>query len=239
MAAWLFTQLVAPHLLRQIHVLDDIERHGSVTEITLRPEGRGMRWRPGQFAFVSAPDAGLAEAHPFTIAAAPGADGRLRFGIKALGDWTARLSEQLPVGERLSIDGPYGRFFFRRRVNKQVWLAGGIGITPFLAWAEALTDTDLQEIALIWAVTKPADAFAADRLAAIAARHSGLTFHVVVGETEGRLTAERLASLVPFPVSEAELFFCGPGEMRETIVAGLRARGESPRRVHHEAFEFR
>jgi predicted ferric reductase len=239
MAAWLFTQLVAPHLRRQVHVLDDIERHGSVTEITLRPEVRGMRWRPGQFAFVSAPDAGLAEAHPFTITAAPGADGRLRFGIKALGDWTTRLSEQLPVGGRLSIDGPYGRFFFRRRVNKQVWLAGGIGITPFLAWAEALTDADLQEIALIWAVTKPADAFAADRLAAIAARHSGLTFHVVVGETEGRLTAERLASLVPFTVGEAELFFCGPSEMRETIVAGLRARGVSPRRVHHEAFEFR
>lgn len=238
-AAWVFTQFVAPHLRRKVHVLDGIERHGSVTEITLRPEGRAMRWRPGQFAFVAAPDAGLAEAHPFTIAAAPGADGRLRFGIKALGDWTTRLPERSAVGQRLHIDGPYGRFVFRRRVNRQVWLAGGIGITPFLAWAEALTDADRQDIALIWAVTKPADAFAAERLAAIAARHRGLTIHVVVGETEGRLTAERLASLVPFPLGGSELFFCGPAEMREAIVAGLKARGESPRRVHHEAFEFR
>jgi predicted ferric reductase len=55
-AAWVFTQLVAPLLRRQVHVLDGIERHDSVTEITLRPEGRAMRWRPGQFAFVAAPE---------------------------------------------------------------------------------------------------------------------------------------------------------------------------------------
>ncbi|MEI2804612.1 MAG: hypothetical protein V9G18_01295 [Albidovulum sp.] len=36
-----------------------------------------MRWRPGQFAFLSAPEAGLGEPHPFTIANAPEPDGRM------------------------------------------------------------------------------------------------------------------------------------------------------------------
>lgn len=239
LAAWLFMQFVAPYLRPRAFVLENIDRHGSVAEVTLRPEGRALRWRPGQFAFLSAPDAGMAEAHPFTIASAPRADGHLRFGIKALGGWTRRLPERLAHGQRLRVEGPYGRFVFRKRARRQVWLAGGIGITPFLAWAEALTDTDQQEIALVWVVTTRAEAFAAERLAAIAARHAGLTVHIVASAEDGRFTAQRLTQLVPFPLHESELFYCGPTGLRDAVVSGLQAAGQRPRRVHHEAFELR
>lgn len=95
LAAWLFTQFVAPFLRPRNFVLDRVDRHGTVAELTLRPQGRAMRWQPGQFAFVSATGAGMGEPHPFTIASAPAADGSLRFGIKALGGWTRRLPERL------------------------------------------------------------------------------------------------------------------------------------------------
>jgi predicted ferric reductase len=239
LAAWVFTQVVAPLMRPRTYLLDRIDRHGSASELTLRPTGRAMRWRPGQFAFVSAPDAGLAEAHPFTIASAPRADGSLRLGIKALGDWTRRLPDRLVPGQHLRVEGPYGRFLFQPRVSRQVWLAGGIGITPFLAWAEALTGKDRQQIALIWAVTMPDEAFAAARLQAIAARHPGLVVHIVASRTGGRLTAGRLAGLVPFDIAQAELFFCGPTALHTTILSGLRAMGKSPRRNHCEAFELR
>lgn len=237
--AWLFSQFVAPFLRPRTYLLDRIERHGSAAELTLRPTGRAMHWRPGQFAFVSAPDAGLNEAHPFTIASAPRADGSLHFGIKALGDWTRRLPERLVPGQRLRIEGPYGRFLFRRRVPRQVWLAGGIGITPFLAWAEALTDKDRQQIALIWAVSTQDEAFAANHLQAIAARHPGLSVQIVASRTDGRLTAQRLAAMVPFDIAQSELFFCGPTAMHAQIMSGLRAMGKAPRRAHCEAFELR
>lgn len=239
LVAWLFTQFIAPFLRPRRYVLDRLDRQGAVAALTLRPEGRAMRWQPGQFAFVSAPGAGMEEAHPFTIASAPQADGQLRFAIKALGDWTRRLPGQLAEGQSLRVEGPYGRFVFRPRVKRQVWLAGGIGITPFLAWAEALTGADQQEIALVWAVGTRAEAFAAERLAAVAARHPGLTVHVVASTEDGRLTAERLTRLVPFPVPEAELFYCGPTGLREAIVSGLQAMGQGPRRVHYEVFELR
>jgi predicted ferric reductase len=235
----MFTQFAAPVLRPRTFTVAAIDRHGPVTEVTLAPEGRPMRWRPGQFAFLRAPEAGPAEPHPFTIAAAPRADGSLRFAIKRLGDWTGRLPERLMPGQRLRVEGPYGRFTFRRRVPQQVWLAGGIGITPFLAWAEALTEADRQQIALVWSVTTRAEAFAAERLSAIAARHPGLTVHLQVTAEVGRLTAERLAALVPFPIGEAELFHCGPLALRDAVLAGLKATGQCPRRVHAEAFELR
>lgn len=237
--AWLFTQLVAPRFRKRVFSLNSIDRHGAVTEINLRPQGRVMRWRPGQFAFVTVSDTGINEAHPFTISSAPGAHGNLRFSIKALGDWTRRLPARLAPGQRLKIDGPYGRFLFRPRVQRQVWLAGGIGITPFLAWAEALTDTDHQEISLIWAVTSRAEAFAVDRIQAIAARHPSLKLHVVVSSEQGRLTAEKLTSLVPFSLGDSELFYCGPSGLLQTILSGLDSIGHRPRKVHSEAFEFR
>lgn len=239
LTAWLFTQFAAPFLRPRTFVLDSIDRHGAITELTLYPRGRVMRWRPGQFAFVSAPDAGMSEAHPFTIASTPRTDGSLRLAIKALGGWTRCLPERLAPGQHLRVEGPYGRFIFRPQVTRQVWLAGGIGITPFLAWAEALTDADRQEITLIWVVTTREQTFAAERLAAIAACHPGFTLHIVVSNEEGHLSAQRLVSLVPFPLREATLFYCGPAGLRNSVMSGLRAMGQRPRRVHSEAFTLR
>jgi predicted ferric reductase len=198
-----------------------------------------MRWKPGQFAFVSAPEAGLKEPHPFTIASAPSADGRLRLDIKSLGRWTRRLPGRLSIGQRVSIEGPYGRFVFRKRVRRQIWLAGGIGITPFLAWAHALSPAGRQEIVLIWSVTQRDEAFAEAQLAEIAARQAGLIVHILVSAEAGRLSARQLRDLTPFRISDAELFFCGPAGMLEAMLSGLRALGQSPRRVHREAFELR
>jgi ferredoxin-NADP reductase len=37
----------------------------------------------------------------------------------------------------------------------------------------------------------------------------------------------------------SELFYCGPAGLRDAIVSGLKAMGQVPRRIHHEAFELR
>ena len=239
LAAWLFTQFAAPWLRARNFVIEAIDRHGAVTEMTLRPDGRAMAFKPGQFAFVSIPGEAISQPHPFTIASAPVATGRLQFGVKTLGDWTKCLPARLVAGQSVRVEGPYGRFVFRKRVQRQIWLAGGIGITPFLAWAQALTDADQQEIVLIWVVSNRSEAFAAQRLATIAAGHPRLQVHVVVTDLEGRLTAQRLVSLVTFAVRDAELFYCGPQGLRHTILSGLEAMGQKPRRTHSEAFELR
>ncbi|MQM29764.1 MAG: ferric reductase, partial [Candidatus Accumulibacter phosphatis] len=93
--------------------------------------------RPGQFAFVSFDDS--EGQHPFTIASADHGDGEISFQIKALGDYTRQLARRLAVGQPVRIEGPYGRFDIARqqRGAQQIWVAGGIGVTPFLAWLEA------------------------------------------------------------------------------------------------------
>jgi predicted ferric reductase len=45
--------------------------------------------------------------------------------------------------------------------------------------------------------------------------------------------------LVPFDVSKASLWFCGPPPLRVALEKGLKQSGTRPRSVHFERFEFR
>lgn len=236
--AWVHTEFVAPRLRRRAFTVSAVRTQGDTTSVTLMPKGRPMRWRPGQFAFVRAPEAGLAEPHPFTIASAPRPDGALTFNIRALGGWTRRLPGALRIGMEVQIEGPYGRFDFRKGGARQIWLAGGIGITPFLAFAESLSATDRHDIHLIYSVHSAEDAAGLDILQAAATRNLRFSFQLVATAQQGRLTADQVARSVHFPVSGADLWFCGPPALKDSVLTGLRAAGQSPRRVRFEHFEF-
>lgn len=125
-----------PALIEAIH-----KHEGQVIEIICRPQPAWPRHRAGQFLFTNfgQPAEG---AHPFTIASAWNPqDGTLTLAIKALGDFTAKLPALAQPGCKLMLEGPYGSFDFASADNvdrsndpaHQVWIAGGIGITPFLA----------------------------------------------------------------------------------------------------------
>jgi predicted ferric reductase len=236
--AWVYTEFVAPRLRRREFTVRDISRHDDTTAVTLSPKGRTMRWRPGQFVFFCVPDAGFSEPHPFTIASAPRPDGALTLSIKGLGGWTRRLPDALRTGMRVQVEGPYGRFDFRKGGARQIWLAGGIGITPFLAWAESLTETERRTIHLVHCVRTPEEAIGVETLQAAAARNPRFSYQLVATAREGRLTAERLTEVAPFAIRDADLWFCGPKGLKDGILKGLKARGQTPRRVRFEHFEF-
>lgn len=236
--AWIFTELVAPYLRRREFTVTEISQTKGTTTLTLRPEGRAMRWRPGQFTFFRAPEAGLSEPHPFTIASAPRPDGALTLSIKGLGGWTRRLPDALRTGMSVQVEGPYGRFDFRKGGARQIWLAGGIGITPFVAWAESLTEAERRNIHLVHCVSTPEEAIRLEILEAAAARNPRFSFQVVATARDGRLTAERLIGMAPFAVRDADLWFCGPKGLKDGILKDLKALDQTPRRVRFEHFEF-
>lgn len=243
LGAWLWT-LFGPSLRRAAYVVDDVIRHPGATLVTASPAGRGIRAAPGQFAFVSARRSGLSEPHPFTLSRV-GADRSVEFSIQPVGDFTRQLRKTLQPGDRLRLEGGYGRFTQRKAGARQVWLAGGIGITPFLAMAEGLAaapapaDTPGPQVVLIHSARNREAAVGAERLAALARDLPGFDYHLHDSSTEGRLSAESLLARLPFAMTEAELWVCGPVALRRAMLEQLKAAGQSPARVHHEEFEFR
>ncbi|WP_024889960.1 ferredoxin reductase family protein [Luteimonas huabeiensis] len=190
----------------------------------------------GQFAFVTSdPREG---AHPYTIASAWNPESRLvSFVTKGLGDHTRRLPERLKTGDRVVVEGPYGRFTFSDRA-RQIWIGAGIGITPFLARMEDLAshpDADRRiDLFHPTAVIAPQ----AREFLAEAARAAGVRLHLLLEAEDGRLDGERLRRSVP-GWREASVWFCGPSAFGRALRADLVAHGLAPGAFHQELFELR
>ncbi|MDR2239453.1 MAG: ferric reductase-like transmembrane domain-containing protein [Zoogloeaceae bacterium] len=199
--------------------------------------------KPGQFAF--AMSNASEGAHPYTIASGWRADHpRIRFVVKELGDHTRRLREKLRVGQPVMIEGPYGCFTFDDDRQHQIWIGGGIGITPFIARMGHMTarkeDRDWPENQRVdlFHTTAEVDEEALDKLAA-EARFAEVRLHVLIDARHGRLTGERIRAAVP-EWREASIWFCGPAGFGEALKRDFAAQGfPVNERFHQELFAMR
>ena len=211
---------------------------GRATEVVLKPRERTFDFLPGQFAMVEMADRPFREPHPFTISSAPG-DDRLRFSIKVLGDWTRRVREDLAPGGDVLVRGPYGRFVSDRAVHRQVWLAGGIGITPFLSMIRAMQPDDPRQVLLVYALREKAEALFLDELRRCEAAIAGLRLALLQSNRGDFANIDTIRENVGFATQDAEYFLCGPKPMVTSLKKSLRAAGVSRSKIHSEAFEFR
>ncbi len=206
-----------------------------VTTVRCRLAGNWKGHQPGQFAFVTFDE--REGAHPFTIASADQGDRTVSFQIKALGDYTGALARRLQPGQRVVVEGPYGRFNVARcnPAARQIWIAGGIGVTPFLAWLESLNgDPHIAPTAELHYCTRDRDSdpFVA-RLEGLCATLPSISLKVHGASQGDTLTAQGLSGS-----SNAEIWFCGPRGLAASLRDGLRQIG-SRARFHQEAFEMR
>lgn len=235
--SFLYTQFVMPNA-RKRYEITSVDLHPAATLIEAKPLGRPLKPAPGQFATISIKRPGLTEPHPFTISGSLDS-GSLQFSIRGLGDYTRFLRDAVRVGDIMYVKGPYGRFDYRKGEQQQVWVAGGIGITPFLAFADSLEADEKRQILLVYAVNKPEEAVGMERLMAAQDRAPGFRVELYVSSERGRFNAEKLIEIADFPIHQAGLWFCGPAPMRIALLDGLKAKKEKPRSVHFEQFEFR
>jgi predicted ferric reductase len=202
--------------------------------------GNGWRGhRPGQFAFVTF-DA-KEGAHPFTIASADRDDRTITFQIKTLGDYTRTLGNRLEIGQAVKVEGPYGRFDMSRQDTnaQQIWIAGGIGVTPFLAWLDSLQQTPSQVSADLHYCTRDRanDPFVA-RLEASCAAVPGIRLHIHGAQQGETLSAADVAA-AQAGSRRSEIWFCGPQGLAEKLKHELGLIGQGRFRFHQEAFEMR
>ncbi|WP_296751055.1 ferric reductase-like transmembrane domain-containing protein [Thiobacillus sp.] len=198
---------------------------------------------PGQFAFKTSDSA--EGAHPYTIASAwNDNDRRITFVAKELGDHTSRLRETLHVGQEVKIEGPYGCFDFDHGQRRQIWIGGGIGITPFIAGMKhiaqerhATPDRPSPEIDLFH-TTAEYDETAIAKLTADA-EAANIRMHVLVDARDGFLTGDRIRAEVP-EWRAASIWFCGPAGFGEALRKDFAAQGlPVQERFHQELFAMR
>jgi predicted ferric reductase len=203
--------------------------------VTVRVDARWKGHAAGQFAFVSF--ASAPEPHPFTMASAWSESRELRFVIKALGDHTKATVARVKAGDRATIEGPYGRFNFASEKPRQLWIAGGIGVTPFLARLKALASEKQARAIDLFFCAKAADRSLLDELRS-GAEAAGVRLHVLIEPKDGRLDAERIAATVP-EWKQGDLWFCGPEAFGASLRKALTKRGLASDDFHSELFAMR
>jgi predicted ferric reductase len=191
---------------------------------------------PGQFAFFRFNGEKVGkEEHPFSISSNP-ADKFLRITVKYLGDFTAQL-KQLEVGAKVIVDGPYGKFSYKNaHYEKQIWIAGGIGITPFLSMFPDIRD-DKYTVDLVYVLARESEAINLPEMLLHAKEHPNFRVATFDSSKQGRITAEIIRNYHG-DLGDTSIFLCGPPAMMKSMREQFVALGVATSDIHSEEFEL-
>lgn len=212
-----------------------------VVEISLAPDKEPMQYQAGQFVYLTPYDsklrAGYREEHPYTISSSP-AEGEMCIAIKNLGD-ASRAMQDIAIGSPVRVEGPYGAFFRSDYdEDSELWIAGGIGITPFLGRARYMLQTMSEvDVCLIYCVQDESRALFARELRDIASELSGFSVHMHYFREQGPLELEFVTGRCQ-RLSTRAAYVCGPLPLITVSRKLLAKTGVPKNRIRTEEFNL-
>jgi predicted ferric reductase len=216
-----------------------IDHLKDVTSVYMKPYGKSVKHEAGQFAFFKFKQKGIRESHPYTISSAPNSD-LLRVSMKGLGDWSKNIGKDLVEGTDVNVYGPYGQFTQEnlRNSKKQVWIAGGIGITPFLSMLRDLKNKNIKnEIYLICSTkTEEECIFREEILKDLDKTNVKVDLHI--SSVSGYLDLDYVKKFVG-NFDDAVFLLCGPMPMTDGIKKSLKSNGVHNNDIVFELFNFK
>jgi len=256
-AAYAAHKLIGPARRRLFTVagLRQETANGGTLTRTPGPGAAPLASLPGQFQFLALermrPGSRRPEEHPFTIASC-GCGGQTHEStIKEAGDFTRTIKE-VRSGDRVRVQGPFGRFSYLLHPEERdfVFIAGGIGITPFMSMLRHMRETGAESRVLLLSANRTREDIAfREELVALAretrAREAHPRLEVVhvlerppvdwEGES-GRVNRELIERRLGGLVTDRAFYVCGPPRMMQAVLNSLRRLGVPRRRLHWERF---
>ncbi len=202
-------------------------------EVVLKP-AEYFEYTAGQYVFLKFCHS--REPHPFSIAGYDKESNTLRFLIKELGDFTKELPKNIKKDDVITVEGPYGNFTFNDSRAQQIWVAGGIGFTPFAARIEYLVSLGKK--------VDNIDFFYSARgenpypeLADLSEK-AGVRFHYRNTSKDGRLNFDIIKEKIK-DVKNISLWYCGPAAFGTALQKGAADCGISKKDIHYDSFDMR
>lgn len=169
----------------------------------------------------------------YSLCNAPGETHRYLIGVLRDADsrgGSQAMHEQIDTGSVLDISAPKNHFALVE-ATRTLLLAGGIGITPILAMAEALAAKGAA-FEMHYCARSLARAAFRER---IGASHFAdqVHFHYDSGDAAQKLDLDRLLAA---PESDTHLYVCGPQGFIDHVLASAKALGWPAAQLHVEYF---
>ncbi len=206
---------------------------------------------PGQYALLSLP--GVAGLRAYSMSNIATGDGMWEFMIKRVpnGKGTAALFDRVAIGERITIDGPYGLAYLRTRSPRDiVCIAGGSGLSPVISIARGVAADPAmasRKLHFFYGGRGPQDVCGEDMLRALPGFGERLFYYPSISMPEldvdhtwrGRVgfvhkvAEEALGASLP----NYEFYFAGPPPMAQAVQLMLLQQHKVPQQqIHFDQF---
>lgn len=169
----------------------------------------------------------------YSITNGPGATASYRIGVKRVphsSGGSAALHDIVHEGDVLAISEPRNGFPLRRDATSTILIAGGIGVTPLLAMAQALHPMGLEYQLHYFVRSRDHLAFAE----VLEVLGDAVVTHIGLSPDE---THAELQDLLKAPASAHQIYVCGPAPMLEATRSIAGDAGWPDDAVHFEYFE--
>lgn len=229
--------------------VEKIVNHGRNTySLTIRPNKRVPRFKPGQFTHLALdpfdPTTFWPDSRVFSIANSPGRRERIRLTYTVVGSFTRRMERELAPGKEVWLKFPYGEFVIRADDQREIVLvAGGTGFTPFASFLEHVLDEKLElPIRLLYGAANPDLLVFSDLVKEVAAADTGFRYRLFLenggleGVQKGRIPFNEVMSIADDP-ENAVYYLSGPKIMVDTFLEKLVSCGVDRDLVRIDAWE--
>lgn len=207
----------------------------------------GLRFQAGQYINLQLPDGSGARA--FSLANAPQQPREVELNIRRVpgGQATTWVHQQLKVGDRVTLAGPYGRFFVRKSAQQpSLFLAGGSGLSsPKSMIDDLLAEGSPLPITLVYGARQRDELYDHERFVECARRHPEQFTYVPTLSDEpagsgwtGRRGLVHEAAKAHFngDFRGRKAYLCGPPPMIEACIATLMQGRLFERDIYTEKF---
>ncbi len=241
-----------PHV-QFLTVREIIEHSPDMKSFLLAPDVRRgtkkLAWfSAGQYLSIALDVDGQTLCRPYSIASSPrdAANGTYRITVKRVDGGLASgyMLDNWTVGTPVVASAPLGEFTYEplRDAKTVIGIAGGSGITPFRAFAKAITEGDENfNLILLYGSRTLADAVFSDELKEMAEATDKiklvnvLSEEKVKGAESGFITAKLIKKYAPKD-EDFSLFLCGPQAMYDFADKEIATLGIRRKFVRHELF---
>ena len=227
-------------------VADIVGITGTTKSIRLVPMvGYLPPFQAGQYINLHVEIDGIRTGRPYSISSSPAQKAYYEITVKRKpgGFVSGYLLDRVGVGDTLESSGPAGHLHYNplHHGKKLVFLAGGIGITPFMSMIREATDRALdRDMHLLYGCRTPQDAPFFDELKYRAGKFSNFSFDLVISDpVDGwaGLTGMIGADLITKVIGDVEgstFYICGPVQMYDFCIPELQKLGVPRRRIRQE-----
>ena len=217
-----------------------IERSTDVVTIYLKPQGaKTISYFPGQFVYVEFKNKKVgSQLHPFSIASS-NREESMEICVKIAGDYSLKLFHFLQEGDEGVVYGPYGQFTKNfEKFGNCLWIAGGIGVTPFLSMlsAEAEKHSD-RPVYFYYTYSKKEEGVFLGQIYNLLTKASNVTFFDWCTKEKSRLTVEVIGNYLDVHTLDG-IFLCGPSFMMEEFKKQFVDSGIPEQKIFYENFSF-